>query len=553
MRELPEKETLTVEFKSDIKRGAEGYSDDELVDEIVGMANTAGGFLYLGVEDDGTVTGLIPKHKDAIGAAAMIANKTVPALSVRTEVLEVTDKEILSIEVPESRVIVASTSGKILRRKLKADGTPENIPMYPYEITSRLSDLSLLDFSAQPMMDASIDDIDPNQMVRLREAIQNNNGDRALLELTDEEIEKALHFVVEKDNKLVPTVTGIVVVGRESSIRKLMPTVRADFQVLQGTEVMINQSYTKPVVEMAGLFEEYLKPWNPEQEMEYGLFRIPVPAFSPRAFREALMNAVAHRDYSMMGRIRVEISEEGMTISNPGGFIEGVNIDNLISAEPHGRNQVLSDALKRIGLAEKTGRGIDRIYEGSIAYGRQWPDYTDSTSNRVILFIPRGKADIPFAKMIADYQNLKGRPLSINYLLVLSALKYEKRMDIQRIVEVTHIGRGKVLLILEDLHEDGLIEEYGSGPSRTFTLGTQFYRQAGRKKEYVRQTGIDKIRFEEMILKLAEAQDGTITKADVVELLHLENHQAYSLITKLVKDGKLKKITGGRYAKYRLQ
>ena len=83
MRKLPDKETLTVEFKSDIKRGAEGYSDDELVDEIVGMANTSGGYLYLGVEDDGTVTGLVPKHKDAIGAAAMIANKTVPALSVR--------------------------------------------------------------------------------------------------------------------------------------------------------------------------------------------------------------------------------------------------------------------------------------------------------------------------------------------------------------------------------------------------------------------------------------------------------------------------------------
>ena len=109
------------------------------------------------------------------------------------------------------------------------------------------------------------------------------------------------------------------------------------------------------------------------------------------------------------------------------------------------------------------------------------------------------------------------------------------------------------LLILEDLHEDGLIEEYGNGSSRTFTLGTQFYKQAGREKEYVRQTGIDRIRFEEMIIKLAEAQDGTITKADVVELLHLENHQAYSLITKLVKDGKLKKIAGGRYAKYRLQ
>lgn len=553
MWKIPREESLTIEFKSDVRRGKEGYSDDELVDEIVGMANTEGGILYLGVEDNGTVTGLLDKHKDPNGAAAMIANKTVPALSVRTEMIQIEDKEVMSIEVPESRVIVASSSGKILRRKLKADGSPENIPMYPYEITSRLSDLSLLDFSAQPILDASLDDIDPNQMLRLKEAIHNNNGDRALLELADEDIEKALHFVVEKDGKLIPTITGIVIVGKESSIKKLMPTVRADFQVLQGTKVIINQTYSKPIIEIAELFEEYLKPWNPEHEMEYGLFRIPVPAFSQRAFREALMNAFAHRDYSMMGRIRVEINEEGMTISNPGGFIEGVNINNLISAEPHGRNQTLSDALKRIGLAEKTGRGIDRIFEGSIEYGRQWPDYSASTSNRVILFIPRGKADIAFAKMIADYQNMKGRSLSINYLMVLSALKYEKRMDVQRIIEITHINRGKVLLILEELHEDGLIEEYGRGASRTFTLASQFYKQAGREKEYVRQTGIDKIRFEEMIIKLAQAQDGIITKADVVELLHLENHQAYSLISKLVKEGKLKKITGGRYAKYMLQ
>lgn len=59
-----------------------------------------------------------------------------------------------------------------------------------------------------------------------------------------------------------------------------------------------------------------------------------------------------------------------MLISNPGGFIEGINADNLLDAEPHGRNPVLADALKRIGLAERTGRGIDRIYEGSLLYGR---------------------------------------------------------------------------------------------------------------------------------------------------------------------------------------
>ena len=75
----------------------------------------------------------------------------------------------------------------------------------------------------------------------------------------------------------------------------------------------------------------------------------------------------------MLGRVRMAIEDDGLTISNPGGFIEGINADNLLDAEPHGRNPVLADAMKRIGLAERTGRGIDRIYEGSLLYGRQLP------------------------------------------------------------------------------------------------------------------------------------------------------------------------------------
>lgn len=77
---LPEKETLTVEFKSDRNR----LSDDELVEAVVALANTQGGELYIGVEDDGTPTGLHAAHQDAIRLAAMVGNRTRPSLSVRT-------------------------------------------------------------------------------------------------------------------------------------------------------------------------------------------------------------------------------------------------------------------------------------------------------------------------------------------------------------------------------------------------------------------------------------------------------------------------------------
>lgn len=83
MREIPFKEDLITEFKSDRTR----YKDTLLVEEIVGMANTKGGNLYLGVEDNGEITGVHREHEDINGLRALIANMTVPSLSVRADIL----------------------------------------------------------------------------------------------------------------------------------------------------------------------------------------------------------------------------------------------------------------------------------------------------------------------------------------------------------------------------------------------------------------------------------------------------------------------------------
>ena len=545
---IPANETLTIEFKSDKK----GYCDDDLIDEIVGMANTKGGILYLGVEDDGEITGISEKHSDEIGLMALVANKTVPSLSVRAELISVNYKAVMAIEVPMSRAIVAASDGKVLRRRLKLDGTPENIPMYPYEIPGRLSELSLLDVTSQPVDRADYNDLDPQERRRLRHIIRNRNGEKDLLELNDEELDKALRLAVDLNGKLVPTLAGMLLIGREDKIRELVPTMRADFQVLEGTAVRVNQSFHECLLSVVTKFEEYLKPWNPEHEMEYGLFRIPVPEFSGRAFREGIVNAFSHRDYSLLGSVRVEITQEGLSITNPGGFIDGVNLKNLLTVEPHGRNPALADALKRIGLAEKTGRGIDRIYEGSIVYGRQLPDYSESTERSVRLFIPRSAPDLAFSKMIADEQNKIGHPLSITWLMILFALKEEKRMNVPRIASSVNIPESKVRVSMEQMLERGLIEAYGNGNNRTYTLGKRIYAERDKSVEYVRQTDIEKVRYPELVMKLAKQQNGIVCKQDVVELIHVTPSQAYAILRKLVAEGKLSSSGTGRYAYYQI-
>lgn len=549
MRTIPNTETLDVEFKSDLKC----YPDHDLIEEIVGMTNTIGGVLYLGVEDDGTITGVHKKHNDAVGVTALIANNTVPPISVRAEVIYEESHNILKIEIPRSRGVVATTWGKILRRRLKLDGSPEAIPMYPYEIPSRLSELGMLDYSAQPLDGAAIDDLDPNQRVRLRKIIQTRQGgEKNLLTLSDDELDIALRLVTKSGESYVPTVTGMLLLGKEERIAELIPTAKATFQVLEGTAVRINEDSSKPLLELFENYETYIRAWNPERETEYGLFRIPIPEFDWSAFREGLVNAFCHRDYTMLGRVRVSIDDEGLSISNPGGFIDGVNLKNLLTVEPHGRNPALADALKRIGLAEKTGRGIDRIFEGSIVFGRPWPDYSESTSQMVKLFIQRAKADLVFAKIVSDEQNRQGKSLSIYNLMILSVLNSERRITIDRIVEVTNLSENKIRTAIELMIEQGLIEASGRGKNRTFILGAKIYKENKEAIQYVRQADIDSIRYPEMIIKLANTQNGIVTKQNVAELLKVTPNQAYSYIKKLQKEGKLELMQGGKYSKYKL-
>ena len=548
MRTIPEKESLTVEFKSDIK----GFDESELIAEIVGMANTEGGVLYLGVEDDGTITGVNQRHRDPIGVMALIANKSVPSIPVRAEIIEEEGIEILQITIPMSRTIVATSDGKIQRRRLRAEGNPENVPMYPYEIPSRLSSLNMLDYSSQIMEGASLEDLDSNERERLRNIIKYRKGDKALLELSDEELDKALQLVKEEGGQLKPTVTGVLLLGKEEKIAELIPTAKASFQVLEGTKIRKNEQLAKPLLAMFELFEEYMKAWNPEREMEYGLFRVPIPEFSEAAFREGLVNAFCHRDYTILQSVRVAIEDEGLTISSPGGFIEGVNLKNLLSVEPHGRNQVLADALKRIGLAEKTGRGIDRIYEGSIVYGRPLPDYSETTSTCVKLFIQRADPDLAFTKMISNEENRLGRSLPINSLLILSALQNQRRLSIQELSEITNITEMRAKANIEKLVEAGLVDATGTSKSRSYILSSKVYKEQDNLVGYVRQTGINAVKYEAWIMELVQKQGGTITRDNVIELLNVTPSQAYRLLKKLTDKEKLRLVGTGRSAYYEM-
>ncbi len=371
-------ETLTVEFKSD----ARGLPDRDLVAAVVALVNTEGGLLLLGVEDEGTVTGVQPRHQDATGLVALVANRTKPSVAVRAEVVDWGDKKVLRIMAPKSRSIVATSNGLLLRRRLMTSGRPEDVPFYPHEFMQRQSSIGLVDPSAIPLTSLTVEALNPLERQRIRESIRRYGGDMTLLPLADEELDDALGLVATVEGVRRPTVAGLLIMGREEILRQHMPAHEIAFQVLEGTDVRVNEFFRKPLLQTFEEVELLFKARIDEQEIQVGLFRVPIPNYDRRAFREAFVNAFVHRDYSRLGAVHLRLDNDGLTMSSPGGFVEGITLQNLLVTAPRSRNPLLADIVKRIGLAERTGRGIDRIYEGMLRYGRPAPDFSMSDTSQ---------------------------------------------------------------------------------------------------------------------------------------------------------------------------
>ncbi|MEN6474688.1 MAG: ATP-binding protein [Syntrophaceae bacterium] len=542
---LKKGETLDVEFKSDAK----GLPDRDLVAAVVAMANTEGGLILLGVEDDGTVTGVQPGHLDTTGLNAMIANRTSPSVAISTEIIELDNKKILGITVPKSHSIVSTTDGLVLRRRLMASGKPEAVPFYPHEFIQRQATLGLIDPSAMPLMSLTAEDLNPLERQRIREAIRRYGGDMTLLPLADEELDAALGLVTTVDGVRRPTVSGLLFLGHEEIIRRHIPAHEVAFQILEGTDVRVNEFFRKPLLQTFEEVELLFKARVVEQEIQVGLFRVPIPNFDRRAFREGFINALVHRDYARLGAVHVRMDDDGLTISSPGGFVEGVSLQNLLVAPPRSRNPLLADIVKRIGLAERTGRGIDRIYEGMLRYGRPVPDYSMSDIYSVVLFMSRADADISFLEMILAYEARTGVPMPIDSLIILSRLRQERRLTTTDLAASTQKSETQTRATLEKLVEAGMIEAQGLGRGRSYMLSAKVYKKTGQKAAYVRQAGFDPIQQEQMVLTYIE-KHGSIKRADVMELCRLSGPQAYHLLNRLQKQGKICKKGERRHAFY---
>jgi ATP-dependent DNA helicase RecG len=543
-------ESLTVEFKSD-----QGPLDDgDLLDAVVCMANGQGGLLFIGVEDDGAITGLHSKHRTRPELlAAFISSRTVPPLSVQVsfETLPANGgaETLAVLRIPTGRQPTATSDGRLLIRYLDTHGQPGCRPLYPHELSGWQAERGQADVTAQPVVGTTWDDLDPLEFARLRRMIEENRGDTALLELTDQEVGRALGLVHPANAQFFPTLAGLLLVGKEAALRKFVPAHEVAFQVLRGTDVAVNEFRHWPLLRTLEWVLESFQVRNEERELNIGMFRVGVPAYDVRGFREAVNNAFIHRDYTRLGAVHIQMHDDYIRVSNPGGFVQGVRPDNLLVTDPRSRNPRLADAFKRIGLVERIGRGVAIIYQGQLRNGRLPPEYGLSTETSVSVRIPGGPADLDFVQLVVTEENRRQRAFNVSELLILAHLWHERTIDTPVAARLIQRTDTEARAVLESLVEAGLVEPRGSRKGRSYLLSASVYRELGQPEAYVRARGFESQQMEQMILQYVQAHR-RITRREAVRLCRVNEDQAYYLLKKLVQRGALQIVGRGRNAYY---
>ena len=520
-------ETLAVEFKSDSGRG---LSDSELVEAAVCLANGPGGVILIGVENDGKVTGLAAKRgpkANPRALEALIANKTVPPLVTQCTIDRVAGVLVARVAVESSRTPVGTAEGLYKRRSWGGDGRPACLPLHAHEILSRLSDLAEIDVSARPVRGLTWDDLDPVEFARVRTMID-TRGDRLLAGLSDVDLIKALGLGKGRETIEEFFVGAVLIFGRSEAIRAHVPTHEVAFQELQGTKVVTNEFFRGPLVQAAEAIALRLEVRRTEQEVDVGPVRVGIPNFSEAATREAFHNALLHRDYARRGTVHVSWKDDGIEIVSPGGFVHGISHASLLSVGARPRNPRLAEALRRIGLVERTGRGIPRMFEGQLLYGRSAPDFTRSTDDEVRVLLAGGEAKAGLTRYLLEMR-AKGVRIEAEELLLINRLEQERRLDDTRAGTIVGRSAEVAVGILERLVEAGAVERRGEGSRRSYQLSAAVYGALGDHAAYARTSGFSHLQGEQMVMRLLLSKE-QVTRREVAALCQIDSEAARRLL-----------------------
>lgn len=487
------------------------------IEYAVCFANAQGGVVVFGVNDKVRGRAAALEGVGEVDTDLMRRNVfdgTRPALSVSVSLLPVSEGagQLLVVRVPQGDAGPYGTSAGLFKQR---EGK-NCMPLDPRGFTRARVSTGEVDWSGAPAQGVVMGDLDLVQIARARNVLRAKDPGSGLLELGDADFLAGLEAV--RDGQV--THAGMLLFARRDVLATRCPQAQFHYVLLRDeTTVARNDLDRLPLLEVVERMEQVFQgPLNPEEEVSLGLFKLRIPQFPLEAVREAVLNALTHRDYTDPGEVLVRHSSDELVITSPGGFIAGISPENILRHEPKARNRTLANAFVKLRLVESSGIGRRRIYRSALEFGKRRPLYT-ATREAVTLRIFNRGANPRLARMVSELSS-EGAPVSLDHLLVLDALQQTDHIDATGAAEALQLSREEARVVLDAMAEPvlGLLERRGHTHTATYHLAKGVATALKGKVAYTRTRGLNPVRYAEMVREYLK-DHRSITNAELRQLL----------------------------------
>ena len=267
---------------------------------------------------------------------------------------------------------------------------------------------------------------------------------------------------------------------------------------------------------------------NEVQSYEDGLFVRRIPAFNERVVREAILNAVTHRDYRVASSVFIRQYPRKLEIESPGGLPTGITKANMLTRQAP-RNRRIAEACSKCGLVERSGQGIDYMFRTLIEEGKRQPDFTGTDDHRVSVVLDGEIQNPQFLRFLEKVGQEEQVSFGTADLIVLDYVHREQPVP------------PELRMVLPSLLERGVIERIGRGRGVRYLLSQRFYSFLGRRGSYTRARGLDRDTQKELLMRHIKASEpaGAPLKELQEVLKDLSRKQVQTLLRELREAGRV--------------
>ena len=444
---MNDKEKQNIEWK-------ETWKEDYLK-WICGFANAQGGKIYIGKNDDGTVTGITNAKK----LLEDIPNKVRDVLGI------IVDVNLYSEENKDYLEIVTLPSSYPVNYKGEyhyRSGSTKQL-LKGAALTQFLFEKTGITWDSIPLDNLSADDFwrDSFDIFR-KQAILSKRMDEKDLNMTNEQLLDSLGLI--KDGKILRAGMMLFHQNPEKWINGSYIKIgffESDSEISYMDEIhgsLISQA--DKVIDL--IFTKYLKA-NISYE---GVTRIETYPFPKAAIREAVYNAIVHKNYATQIPIQISIYKDKLYISNDCILPSGWTVETLMGkhrSKPFNPN--IANGFFRAGFIETWGRGIEKICEACKNYGTTLPEYTVYPEDIMIKFEALNTAKNIAKNIAKNTANSSKNKIEENTPIVLEFLRQYPKTTQKNIIENLNISKRTLERIISLLKEDGYIERVGNNRS----------------------------------------------------------------------------------------